>query len=164
MPTYQVAWKASTKEVKVQNDGDAVGVGFTDIGSFDHFDDADDELGNDGAVGTENHVFYHHVRDLLYAAGVQDMQRITISAPKVVGISSVIGDDTLANAATSQITNTFDPVTAVDKRVTYSTSNPAVATVSATGLVTAGATDGTATITVTTMDGGFTDTILVTVA
>lgn len=164
MPTYQVAWKASTKEAKVQNDGDAPGAGFTDIGSFDHFDDVDDELGDDGAVLTENHAIYHHVRDLLYAAGEQNMQAITILAPRAVGISAVIGDDTLANAATSQITTTFDPVTTVDKRLTYASSNDLIAAVSASGLVTAGAVDGVATITITSKDGGFTDTIVVTVA
>jgi hypothetical protein len=166
MPTYQVAWNATTKVAKVQNDGDAVGAGFTDIGSFDHFDDADDELGDDGGTGTENHVFYHHVRDLLYAEGVTDMQSLSILAPVPASISAVIADDTLANSATSQITTTFDPVTTTDKRLTYSSSNEAIATVDATGLVTADdATDGVAIITVTSVaDPRLTDTITVTVA
>lgn len=165
MSTFQVVWNPTTRVAKVQNDGDTPGAGFTDIGSFDHFDDPDDELGDDGAPVSENHALYHHVRDLLYAEGEQNMQTVTIQAPKPVGISAVIGDDTLANAATSQITTTFNPVTTVDKRLTYSTSNAAVATVSATGLVTAGATDGSATITVTSVaDARLTDEIVVTVA
>jgi hypothetical protein len=166
MPTYQVAWNATTRDAKVQNDGDAVGGGYTDIGSFDHFDDADDELGDDGGTGSESHVLFHHVQDLLYAAGVENMQNITITAPKPVGISAVIADDTLANDATSQITTTFDPVTTTDKRLTYSSSNTAIATVDADGLVTADdATDVEVIITVTSVaDPRLTDTITVTVA
>lgn len=165
MPTYQVAWNATTRVAKVQNDGDAVGAGFTDIGSFDHHDDTDDELGDDGAVGSENHVYYHHVRDLLYAEGELDMQSISILAPRAIGISAVIADDTLANEATSQITVTFDPVTTTDKRVTYSSSDETIATVDADGLVTADAVeDGEVIITVTSLDGSFTDAITVTVA
>jgi uncharacterized protein YjdB len=165
MPTYQLVWNGTTRVAKIQNDGDTPGAGFTDLGSFDHFDDADDSLGDDQTVGTENHVLFHHVQDiLLREEGIQDMSSIQILAPKAEGISAVIADDTLANAATSQITVTFDPVTTVDKRVTYSSSNPLIASVNAAGLVTAGAVDGTATITVTSKDGGFTDTIVVTVA
>lgn len=165
MTTFQVAWNPTTRIAKVQNSGDALGSGFSNIGTFDHFDDADDELGNQPGTGTENHALFHHVRDLLYAEGVEDMQRVSIQAPVPVGISAVIGDDTLANAATSQITTTFDPVTTVDKRLTYSTSNAAVATVSDSGLVTAGATDGTAVITVTSVaDPRLTDEITVTVS
>ena len=54
---------------------------------------------------------------------------------------------------TVQLTATVLPATATDKDVTWSTSNPAVATVAANGLVTAVASSGTATITVTTEDG-----------
>ena len=64
---------------------------------------------------------------------------------------------------TQQLTPTVLPASAVNKKVTYSTSDATKATVSATGLVTAVAA-GTATITVTTVDGGFTDTCVVTVS
>lgn len=56
---------------------------------------------------------------------------------------------------TSQLTATVLPTTATNKDVTWSTSDASVATVSSTGLVTA-VSEGTATITVTTDDGGFT--------
>ena len=54
------------------------------------------------------------------------------------------------------------PADATNKNVTWSSDNEAAATVSSTGLVTAVAA-GSATITVTTEDGGFTDTCAVTV-
>jgi hypothetical protein len=164
MPTYQVAWNATTRDAKVQNDGDAVGGGYTDIGSFDHHDDADDEQGDDGGTGTENHVYFHHVQELLYQEGVENMQNITITAPKPEGISSVIADDTLTVAQESQITTTFDPVTTTDKRLTYATSDATKATVSASGLVT-GVAAGAATITITSSaDTRLTDTVDVTVS
>ena len=82
----------------------------------------------------------------------------------LTGISSTPSTVSLANGATQQITNTFTPTNASNKGVVYTTSNTAIATVSATGLITAGATDGTATITVTTDDGDHTDTVIVTVS
>ncbi len=58
---------------------------------------------------------------------------------------------TLSVGGTQQLTATVSPVNATNKNVTYSSSAPSVATVSATGLVTAVAV-GTAVITVTTVD------------
>lgn len=164
MTTFQVAWNPTTRVAKVQNDGDAPGAGFTDIGSFDHFDDADDELGNDGTSGTENHTFYHHVQELLYQEDEQDMQSITIQAPVPTGIASVIADNTLTVAQASQITTTWTPTTTVDKRLTYATSNAARATVSASGLVT-GVGAGAVNITVTSVaDPRLTSVVAVTVS
>lgn len=56
---------------------------------------------------------------------------------------------------TGQINYTVKPADATDKSVTFESSNPAVATVSSTGLVKAVGT-GEARVTVTTTDGGFT--------
>ncbi|WP_442957025.1 Ig-like domain-containing protein [Peribacillus sp. Aquil_B1] len=58
---------------------------------------------------------------------------------------------------TSQLTATVAPADATNKAVTWSSSNPAVATVNSSGLVT-GVTEGNAIITATTIDGGFTAT------
>lgn len=63
---------------------------------------------------------------------------------------------------TDQLTATISPADATNKTVTWSSNVPSVATVSSTGLVTA-VSAGTATITVTTQDGGFTATCSVTV-
>lgn len=62
-----------------------------------------------------------------------------------------------------QLTANIAPSTAVNKNVTWSSSNYDVATVDSNGLVTAVAA-GTATITATTVDGGKTATCLVTVS
>ena len=64
---------------------------------------------------------------------------------------------------TTQLTATVLPVDADNKAVIWSSDTPTVATVNQNGLVTAVA-DGTATITVTTADGGYTDTCAVTVS
>lgn len=72
-----------------------------------------------------------------------------------------------AAGGTQQLTPTITPSGATNKTVTYQTSNANVATVDAAGLVTvkAGTTTGqTATITVRTEDGGFTDTAVITVS
>jgi formylglycine-generating enzyme required for sulfatase activity len=60
------------------------------------------------------------------------------------------------------LTPTVSPANATNKAVTWSSNDEEVATVSANGLVTAVA-EGEATITVTTADGGFSDTCAVTV-
>ncbi len=62
---------------------------------------------------------------------------------------------------TETLTATVTPDDATDTTVTWSSSNPAVATVD-NGVVTA-VSEGTATITVTTADGGFSDNCAVTV-
>lgn len=62
-----------------------------------------------------------------------------------------------------QLTATISPSNATNKGVTYKSSNPKVATVSDSGVVTAVA-NGNATITVTTNDGGKTATCAVTVS
>lgn len=61
---------------------------------------------------------------------------------------------------TSALNVSVLPVNATNKNVTYSSSNTAVATVSSTGIVTA-VSAGIADITVTTVDGGFTDVVSV---
>ena len=66
-------------------------------------------------------------------------------------------------ASTVQLTADVKPADAADKTVTWSSSNPAVATVDEQGLVTVHAA-GTAVVTATTKDGGFTAACTVTVS
>ncbi|MBJ8954466.1 Ig-like domain-containing protein [Citrobacter braakii] len=85
----------------------------------------------------------------------------------VTGVTVAPKTASKAVAGTQQLTPTIAPAGATNKGVTYQSSNDNVATVSASGLVTvvAGATTGqTATITVKTDDGGFTDTAVITVS
>ncbi|UPZ16944.1 Ig-like domain-containing protein [Flavobacterium humidisoli] len=82
-----------------------------------------------------------------------------------VAVTSVSLSPTTASlnvGGTQQLTPTVLPSNATNKSVTYSSNNTAVATVNASGLITAVA-NGTATITVATVDGSKTSTCLVSV-
>jgi uncharacterized protein YjdB len=89
---------------------------------------------------------------------------------RVVIISVPVTSITLAPAtppaivvgATQQLTANVLPANATDRSVRWQSSNPSVATVSTTGLVT-GVSGGTAEITATTEDGGLWATVRVTV-
>ena len=96
-------------------------------------------------------------------SGVTATCEVTVKIP----VTSITLDKTsemlTEMGQTIQLTPTVLPDNATDKTVTWSSSNPAVATVSETGLVTAVG-DGTATITATAADGsGVTATCEVTV-
>ncbi|OXA76820.1 hypothetical protein B0A65_17950 [Flavobacterium frigidimaris] len=80
----------------------------------------------------------------------------------VTGVTLSPTTATLLVGATQQLTPTVAPATATNKTVSYSSSNTAIATVNATGLITAIAA-GISTITVTTQDGAKTATCAVTV-
>ncbi|MCG9967285.1 Ig-like domain-containing protein, partial [Pelotomaculum terephthalicicum JT] len=87
---------------------------------------------------------------------------ITVTVP-VTGVSLDKSSETITTGGTDQLTATVTPADASNQEVTWASDNTAVATVDSTGLVTAvGA--GTANITVTTADGGFTATCVVTVS
>ncbi len=85
---------------------------------------------------------------------------------KPVAVTGVTIDETLS-VKTGELKTpsyTVNPAEATNKAVSFKSDNPAVATVNeATGEVT-GVKEGTATITITTADGNFTDTCVVTVA
>ncbi len=86
---------------------------------------------------------------------------VTVTQISVTGVTLDQTSLTLTEGETGTLTATVEPSNATDKSVTWTTSDESVATV-ANGVVTAvGA--GTATITVKTQDGGFTDTCEVTV-
>lgn len=80
----------------------------------------------------------------------------------VTGVTVSPTTATITAGNTQVLTATVLPTDATDKTLTWSSNNTAVATVDAAGVVTAVAAD-TATITVTTNDGGFTATCAVTV-
>ena len=85
---------------------------------------------------------------------------------KPVAVTGVTIAETLSVSIGEAKTPAYEvlPAEATNKAVTFKSDNTAVATVNeTTGLVT-GQSEGTATITVTTADGGFTDTCIVTVS
>lgn len=96
--------------------------------------------------------------------GVSASASVTVKA-KVIPVTGVSLDKTelsLTEGDTQTLKATVAPDNATDKSVTWSSSAPAVATVDASGKVTAVA-PGTATITVKTTDGGKTATCALTV-
>ena len=80
----------------------------------------------------------------------------------VTGVSVSPATGTLNINNTLQLTAAVAPSNATNKSVSWSSSAPAIATVSSTGLVTALAA-GTANITATTADGGFTSSSSITI-
>jgi len=97
--------------------------------------------------------------------GFTDTCAVTVEAASIAVTGVTLGQDTLSLSAggdTAALVATVAPADATNQNVTWSSSNNSVATV-AGGVVTPVA-DGNATITVTTVDGGFTDTCAVTVA
>ncbi|GHT50762.1 hypothetical protein AGMMS49982_06690 [Bacteroidia bacterium] len=93
--------------------------------------------------------------------GFTAMCVVTVPAIPVTGISLDKTTATLSVGDTEQLTASILPANATNVAVTWSSNNPA-ATVSTSGVVTAES-GGTATITATTDDGGFTATCVVTV-
>ena len=91
------------------------------------------------------------------------VQRRPAGDVSVTGVTLNKTTLTLSKGASETLTATIAPTNATNKKVTWTSSDPAVATVDASGKVT-GVAKGTATITVTTEDGGHTATCAVEVA
>lgn len=168
MATYTIYYDPETRTAHVVGeDGDTPeGDDIVEVGEFEY-------------VPGDIEVFYHHVRDALYhrkpdgAPGFwpeneTDMQRITILGevtPEDVAVTAVSlapATATVEEGSTVQLTASVSPANATNKEVTFESDDEGVATVDGDGLVT-GVTAGEATITVTTTDGEFTDTSVVTV-
>jgi hypothetical protein len=84
----------------------------------------------------------------------------------LTGIALSNGNLALAEGTTAPLTVTYSPANATNNDVTWTSSNPAAATVTATGTGTAGITArgaGTAVVTVQSAEGSFTQTCTVTV-
>lgn len=88
---------------------------------------------------------------------------VTNNTVSVTGVSVNPSTATIgSNGGEITLTATISPSNATNKNVTWSSSNTSVATVNANGVVT-GVNPGSATITCTTSDGGYTGTCAVTV-
>ena len=88
-------------------------------------------------------------------------QSITVTNVAVTGVS-VKASTTIEKTKTETLTPTLTPSNATNKSVTWESDNTSVATVTAAGVVT-GVAAGVANITVTTDDGDYTATCVVTV-
>jgi hypothetical protein len=163
MARYKISWKASTRQIAIHDYSVSAPSGYTNLGNFYH-DQNEDTLGNNPEVDhAENHVFWHHVRDALYAGGIQDMSTITI---KIFPTSVLVSPDpwgTFEVGDTRQAYVAFTPANTTSKAGTWSSSVPAKATVDpVTGLVTA-VNAGATNISFTSTDGAKTDLVAVTV-
>lgn len=107
--------------------------------------------GTKNAASTNFYAIHDYVK--VYSAGV---------AVTGVSVSPTTATLTIGGITTQQLTKLITPGNATNQNVTWTTTNPGVATVNTSGLVTAvGA--GIATITATTEDGSFTGNSTVTV-
>lgn len=91
-----------------------------------------------------------------------DILTVLVVADSVTGVTLPSSYLTLTAGEMSTLVPTVEPYTAINKNVSFESSNPAVVSVRPSGLLNAH-TAGTAVITVTTQDGGFTATCTVTV-
>lgn|GEM_PF-1466535 len=105
---------------------------------------------------------YQIVLDATESGVTSTSPDFTIGTIAVTGVSLDKNTGTIAAGGTDQLTATVQPGNAANLNVTWSSDTQSVATVSQTGLVMAIA-PGTDSITVTTADGGFTATCVVTV-
>lgn len=121
----------------------------------------EDSAGTNGAKIGNGYQTYEQAKD----DNTLDKDVVTIVAPTlpVTGVTLNTNALSLDINGTAKLTATVQPDGASNKAVTFKSNNTAVATVDAEGNVTAKA-EGQATITVTTADGGFTASCVVTVA
>lgn len=96
------------------------------------------------------------------ADGQSDNCDVTVDAKLVTGVSLNKSTITVGLSSTGTLTATVSPSNATNLNITWSSDDESVATV-VDGVVT-GVSVGTATITVETVDGNYTDTCVVTVA
>ena len=150
---YRINWHAATRRVLLESGSNAApaaigGTGMTNLGTFEHDNEAEESTGLNGMQGlADNHVVFHHVQDVLYKQGVQDMQSIKIYIDRPRSISIGSGTLTVVVDADSEPLNlTVTPSGATDKEVVYTSSDEAVATVNEEGVV-HGVAEGSAVIT-----------------
>lgn len=171
MAQYQIAFNIATYVATIQMKGDALPAGSKKIGEFTH---ADIEPSINDLEFDVNHVLWQHVRDALYHTrasdgvsvpgtlqfpnNITDMAKVKlvldVDYVALTGIAITPGTAvTLTVAApTAQLGITKTPANASNGAVTWTSSDPTKATVSATGLVTRVA-NGNVTITATSEDG-----------
>ena len=96
-------------------------------------------------------------------SGVSAACTVTVTAVRVTGVSLAPKTLTLRALDERTLIATIAPAGAAETSVTWSSDDTDVAAVDASGKITAGSKVGTATVTATTVDGGFTADCVVTV-
>lgn len=171
MSLMQVSLNLGTmpiKKVLVEPDGTALSAGYTKVGTFNH-PNPNDQLGF-----IDNHVLFHHVRDILYKVkgtvlppvgsfwpdSITDMQTVQIKVGtgpvRATAVALSPKTKALTVGQTQQLTATFTPADTANKAGTYASYDATIASVTAGGLVTAKKA-GVCGIQFTSADGGYTD-------
>ena len=139
---YRINWHAATHRVLLETGVSAApaaigGTGMSNLGTFEYDNESEESTGLNGMQGfADNHVVFHHVQDVLYKQGVQDMQSVRIYIDRPRSISIGTGTLTVAVGADSApLTVTVTPTTATDKKVVYTSSDETKATVNEEGVV-----------------------------
>lgn len=95
--------------------------------------------------------------------GTPASMTITVPTTALTGISVSPSRVLVLPGGTVSVTLTFTPANATNQTVTWTSSNPAIATVNPTTGVITGVAEGTTTVTVTSAQGPYQDTVAVTV-
>lgn len=140
---------ASTASANFGTSASTITVPYT--GSWDTLKNYGSNLGIRVTIRRSN----RNTQGYLYIYGAEIEVTYTVPADiHVTGVTLDKATDSIEVGETTTLTETIAPSNATNKSVTWSTSNSSVATVS--GGVVAGVSTGTARITVTTVDGGYT--------
>lgn len=106
--------------------------------------------------------YIHYVSSVGWAHFETNGSSTSTDVP-ATGVTVTPASASVSVGSTTSLSATVAPATATNKAVTWSSNNPAVATVNASGVVT-GVAVGTATVTATSQSGSFTASATVTVA
>lgn len=97
-----------------------------------------------------------------YGRTISGSCEVNVHTVSATGVSIYAANTELAIGQTTQLHQLLEPSDTTNKNVTWTSSNPGVATIDEYGVVT-GVSAGTAVMTVRSEDGGFTNTITITV-
>ncbi len=80
---YRINWHPPSRRILLESNANAapaaIGGAYTNLGAFEHNNEDEESTDLNGMQGlADNHVLYHHVQDVLYKQGVQDMQSVKI--------------------------------------------------------------------------------------
>ena len=153
--TWSTITGASTASSNFGTSTNTITVPYT--GTWDTLKGFGDNLGIRLVIRRSN----RNTQGYLYIYGAEITVVYTASTVHVTGVSLNKSSTTLEEGQTETLTATVSPSNASDKSVSWNSSNTSVATVS-NGVITA-VSAGTSVITVSTTDGGYTDTCTVTV-